>query len=1233
MAKEEAGPARSSLFDPDALFRKHLHRGFSALDNEEDPDTTTDSLFSTVLVNVTDPTSFASSVISKAKKPLELFSKIQYLFEKHNQSTLRNVPYQHFRSGKGGILDKLALGLVMENTHGGVVSLGVGADSSTTDSKTMLTEYHTQYYCHVYIAACDTMENYRLKVKPSIQAFLSQLEAATGTTTGSSSTMPNYLIIFVPTGEFEEESTPTGAATTTTQQEAPRSRVASFASRIVRQRMGGVTTTTDESDDTNGQQQGDSTTSETTTITAPTTTMSKLDRDILKRLTADFAGRVSPLAFLRMQDEDVFFSKTEWETFLQQLGAVCVEGFRDRCRHYDEQLRKLKSNDDVTLWLAKESLAFTYQQMRQPAEALLQYEELRALLPDLQQETSQSHDYSLSQLALRGYIKSFRESVRTADSLASIAYELEHYLLVRETSQMFAMHNPGAVVKRCKTFATMMFSMMIQRSSDQANTWALEFCWDVVTACQGFTFQDEEFALALCDLLSFARLRLLKLAKARLPDYKGTHLGDSTLPPEFRKKWDPWVEREMTAENKEDDDGALDLSETNLVSEAMSSKEGFESVYMKLTKLLATSCDACNRTRHAALLRHEVVNIAVRSNKLRSAARELGEVAKVYESDGWDACNFFLLFRLAILQRQVESAPNYFQTLVRCFSVTAAPPKAVAALFDDLVAVIGSLSKSGHRMAAAPIFKPILSLENYEMARVIGTDRNLFKKVYSTGDTVSINVSVTSQLPKPIQLKALSVTLVPFRTYVGAMEDHISLKEEDSFQVLTLSDVELAPGHKDYVYEWVPQLSGQFILSAFSMNWENSIFTYTAKEMKRPTIRIDVIPCDPTQSLQIKPDYIVPGHEQTLEVVFSSVSDTVYSGSVKLVGSPGLLVRREDTGKEESWKSSVEIELPRCSAGGEVSTRVSVDSTVEQDYGAVATLHAQAFTLFRRENQSEHTKSIETDDDAGLLECTVDAKVSTLGKRAFSVTDVDMVAYSADRLLINASLRCHAPTVFLLQKWSIDLPSYLTLPEDGDLNESLANSNITSGESLSLAFDCRVLDDVPPFSEGTLVLVFDNGSGTTFTDSYTLRLRRPSVLPIPKAETVEASITLYPSTTEGMVGHPIDIACAIDTTGVSLDGKDIRYTAATNANDWVLSGKTEGVLRTKDSTRHELNFVAIPTRPGPMSQYLTMSLTIEDDNGRLLELPVKFVQPESFQSMDPPNHPTVAFPVIPSFSE
>jgi len=173
--------------------------------------------------------------------------------------------------------------------------------------------------------------------------------------------------------------------------------------------------------------------------------------------------------------------KQEFDSFLTALSASVVDGFQDRCRQYDDELKKLSAKRVSQPWsmenekqwfLVKESMAFSYEQMRQPAEAVVQYEELRALLPDpvhksttqdLRQKRDQ-HGRTALQAALQGDSVAFRECIRSAESLAAVAYELQHYLLVRETTQFFAMNQPTGAIQRCRKFVVNMFQWKIPRS-------------------------------------------------------------------------------------------------------------------------------------------------------------------------------------------------------------------------------------------------------------------------------------------------------------------------------------------------------------------------------------------------------------------------------------------------------------------------------------------------------------------------------------------------------------------------------------------------------------------------------------------------------------------------------------------------------------------------------------------------------------------------------------------------
>lgn len=1207
-----ADPPTSSAtyFDQDNLFLEHLNRGFAYLDAGAETGFTYDKsvpkCLSKVSVHFMDPTSAASGRIQSPRATdvtphLELYQKITKILSRDYENTLKEIPYKNHRTGESATIRELVLHSTV--SHGGILMVDREEDAC---------EWHMNPMTHVYLAECHSLEHYRLKVKPSIQIFVSQLQA--NAEFKNETQQPNFLIVVVPNYETpavsddastisSSSSVTEGASQTTI---GAKSRVAAFASRMAaaRQRISG---TSGSAEELGG---GNSSDDELDVVAdSPIRQKTKLERELVRRMNADFSSaRVCALASFARDETPPLL---EWESFLTALGATIVESLQDKCRNYEEELKAIaeqrlvavSSADDRQYYLLKESMAFTYEQCHLYADALVQYEELRALLPDIEKQSVKkgfTMNHSSLQTALHGDPITFRQHVRTAPNLAAVAYELEYYLLVRETAHLFAIKDANAVLQRCLSFARKMWQLQESRAGNdtkkliEVNKWGLEFGWVVKEATYLYSekpnFDDQAFSATLCELMGFTRLRLVKMGKL-LEIPLTPNLGGLDFPNDLKTdiEWKPWTE--PTSASREDPEEASLRKNANVVAEALSTKEGFEWMYMSLTKLLAANQEASGRKRLASCLRLEAIDIAIKQNRLRTAANELFKVAQ--ECEDWKQCNFFLLFRLCQLQRQFEPGSRYLETLVYCFANPHAPPKARDVVFRDLLSVITGCSTKV-TLSGAPLFQPILSLDEFEMSAAKGTERKLFKKVYSIGDTVNVKITVTSQLPEEVRLDSLSVSLVPFRNYVAAMEDNVEVKENEVFIELQLKDAIVNPGKNEYRYEWVPNHSGQFILSSVSMGWSNVIFTYSAKKRKQPTIRVDVIPCEHSQTLSIAPDYLIPGHMQNVLLKFNIGNDTLVQGKLQLVGSPGIFVGEHNS---DTLLSALEVDLDPHSMDSIVSIPIKVQCA---DNGGGGVLKVHANTRYCRNGGEE-------------FEAQWDTVVPALGQTGFVVKEITLIPYRSDRFVLHATFECHSPKSFFLREWKLELPGYLELA--ADLNETLTNTNVLCGETIMLTFECRVTGEVPNMVKSTVVLVFDNEEGMAFEESHVLRQDRPD-MPLPLAEMQPISVKVSPSATQGVVGLPIHIQCSVDASGLS--GQDVRYRVASDVSDWIISGRTEGPLP-EDA---ELQFVAIPTRPGSLSSYLKLSLRKND-----FELPMSISQPAPFQASDPPQHSAVAYPI------
>ena len=653
-----------------------------------------------VVINVIDPTTKPSSSATAPKVdnllarsrltapstsvPMveNVFEKISETFEKEYGNTLRAVQYRNVRSGASEVISSIPVQMILTRTgnasgtgEANVAWGGLAGSAATTSMDPA--EWHGTPFCHLYVAACENVEHYRTKVRPSIQAFVSQLEAALGppsikpstnvmgSSMGSSSTQGNhahYLIVFVAGSGGNEKSTSLHGTVEDgiTASSGPVRRVlasqfAKARERIAKNQQGLDNST--HSADSNASGDRVLPDDDTDTPAMVLQTLSPNDKMLYRKMVKDFPnGKVCVMSRSSLENSPpdritgvtvdketgMVVRHQEWNAFNRMLGSVIVNGFFDRCRRYNDELRRLDSQRAMAaqamknqskdpsgktsssgvffggntkdargstpmtefnlgyFFLVKESLAFTYEQMQLPADALLQYDEFRAFLPDLT-----DRDYKraiklrrkskalqdevgppLMDLADNGDFVGFRKRLRTEFDLSPILEIVRRYLFAREIRLLFKMEQPVEVVSRCEIFCKYMYSVMmrgitscseVERKHRQveAAKWVVQFAWDVKTACapymssvggseglagvtsfdaladdtlvgdlsgdSGISSQSEQIvATRLGEFLEMARLLYKQLGDAELSGKNPLRRYEQSFPSDMLVQWEPW---------------------------------------------------------------------------------------------------------------------------------------------------------------------------------------------------------------------------------------------------------------------------------------------------------------------------------------------------------------------------------------------------------------------------------------------------------------------------------------------------------------------------------------------------------------------------------------------------------------------------------------------------------------------------------------------------------------------
>ena len=560
------------------------------------------------------------------RRPSSLKERFAKVFETTHGNRLTQVPYQDARSKAlqriahvhvncrflESQVDLLQTHEDEDDAWGG----GTGGSSSSN-------AWHSRPYCYVYfVTGCASVEEYRTKIKPAIQVFLSQLDdlaqrqamqLSTGGGGVDEAPTPAFLLLYCPTrtpgsppllpathatttASSTAFSDATGASPSAADEmgAAAAQRLASL-SQAFRPRTS-FTTTTDPTADAASEVGSD--TAATSTVASasstgdgstpssssfdPSSVLTKVEKEVARRLAADFPqGTVATMSTLAndyhsfvsygnnttLQSALYDLERHEWALVLAALSKTVVQGFEAICQglwralrtmnqqapaqqqqqasYYAQQQQQQQAqrgppygnNDRMGhYFLIKESLAFTYQQMNLPAEALLQYNELRAFLPDLKKvhlyqfppppiEAQQEQDVLAGISGVRSnvppptapimplptpiwQVSSVPQSITTSlrDRIRTLQYPdyyrfasfVELYLWERETALLFQMGHTVQVMNRTLQFCMALWDYETKQLSQtttakdhaiavqELQEWAFGFCWDVRRAAHDY---------------------------------------------------------------------------------------------------------------------------------------------------------------------------------------------------------------------------------------------------------------------------------------------------------------------------------------------------------------------------------------------------------------------------------------------------------------------------------------------------------------------------------------------------------------------------------------------------------------------------------------------------------------------------------------------------------------------------------------------------------------------------
>ena len=836
----------------------------------------------------------------------------------------------------------------------------------------------------------------------------------------------------------------------------------------------------------------------------------------------------------------------------------------------------------------------------------------------------------------------------------------------------------------------------------EIEAWALSSCWDVKCAAEYYvtlsppcamseggedddtamataapTVEGQDAARCIAELLEFAILRLIRFGDLALGEEKVNPIRRATSerPADTLKPWLPWKELRKQRGSKSPDRKKVDSEAWTInlspdvsswVRNSFSNSSTYEDTYLELAKAAVYINRRAGWFRFASRLEDHRAEVLISRGEYNLAADVLKNNVGACARDQWNRAHYWRIFRLACCQRVSGDVLAYLETLTQSFNprLASVAPRKTASLFqNDLEALITDAAVAEPRWGAFPFLETELSIESETAGKTSQPlpflRRKLSKYLTYVGDELRFSLSINSHLPRAISVNGIRLYLVTLASYEQVYRRNGTVSEEDAFRILSIdAPITIEPGKNQFSFSWQPMSNNIYVLATVEIQWKEASFFYDSALLRKPLVGLDIQPSEPTQTIELNPLFLIPGHVQNVRLVFHSGSDIITGGAVMLICSEGLQVVPPNTDQselEEAWRDEIIIPLDACEPGKKIVITTLVKSTSNRsgnDADNVQEMMAKVETSYRHKSHDSVMEKGE-EPDSNPMTTLLEAMVTTLDRPALAVDGSEAFVFDENRVMVNVSLQCNTPVPFFVKEWNLDLPSPLVVEEDGDLNKGMFQHAIPEGEMLLFGFKCLRADDADESSSERPILrvVLQDDFGKTFLqvlplnlDDIYKQLRKEDEY----AELHNATAELVCSIKEGSVGHPVPFVYNLNlqsllspkarkssmSVSVASEGPrpKILYNIISEGSDWIVSGKVQGLIDSKQSDIVSIPFRGIPTRSGLLRhfpeiiiEYLPIT-TLSESLSQTPPITVLSKTPERFKSLAFTNSLSLAVP-------
>ncbi|KAJ7527532.1 hypothetical protein O6H91_16G059700 [Diphasiastrum complanatum] len=229
------------------------------------------------------------------------------------------------------------------------------------------------------------------------------------------------------------------------------------------------------------------------------------------------------------------------------------------------------------------------------------------------------------------------------------------------------------------------------------------------------------------------------------------------------------------------------------LKKALSSVEGFEELYLELTRAAADNYHRSWRKRHGVVLDGEVAAVYFRHGNYDSAAKLYEKVCALYAGERWHALLAEVLPQLVECQKQLGDLSGYLTSCIKLLSLDKG-----LLLKEERQTLLSEVVKLAHSGMKVPVSLDVSALISFSGKGGPPVD-------LCEGDPGSLVVTVWSRFPADITLESLSLTLIA------------TFSADEGVKVIKSAEPPLLrPGQNNIMMMLPPQRPGSYVLGAFT---------------------------------------------------------------------------------------------------------------------------------------------------------------------------------------------------------------------------------------------------------------------------------------------------------------------------------------------------------------------------------------------------------------------------------